>query len=82
MSRRLRQLNVPHQLSIANNGIPHAYLGMKNLSYEIEFAHSQVVSIISSALNGRFSDISAKISSPEFLNEVYDPSKWIGPQKR
>lgn len=71
MSRRFRQLNVPHQLSIANSGIPHAFLSMKNISYETEFAYSQALLIISSALSGNFTDV----STTDFLNEVYDPSE-------
>lgn len=75
MSRRLRQLKVPHQISIATSGIPHAFLSMKNLSYETEFAYNKVVSIISSAIHGHLTDMSEKQTTPDFFSEVFNPSE-------
>lgn len=50
MARRLRALKVPYELLIADNGVTHAFLNMKNLTYETQDAHDEVVSVISAAI--------------------------------
>jgi hypothetical protein len=51
MAQRLRNANVPFKLLVANNGIPHAFLNMKNLTYETQDAYDELVELILNLFN-------------------------------
>ena len=51
MAQRLKSANVPFELLVANTGVPHAFLNMKNLTNETQDAYEQVVRLILKLLN-------------------------------
>ena len=51
MAKRFEKLSVPHELIIAQNGVTHAFLNMKNLTSETQDALYECIRVIQHAFN-------------------------------